>query len=69
MFFGNFVEFFYKSILYPYFVVYLDGFFDYYGKHGLFYGSGNTSFFNVVEFVDVVDHIHTRSDFISFHRR
>jgi hypothetical protein len=69
IFFGTFIEFFYKFILYPYFVVYLDGFFDYYGNHGLLYGSGSTVFLSYVEFIDVFEVSSVRRDYISFHRR
>jgi len=36
---GESAEFFYKYVFYPYFVVYWDGFFDYFGKYSL-YSSG-----------------------------
>jgi len=67
--FGYFTEFFYKIILFPYYIVHLKGFFDYLGKHGLFFGSGSIAFFTVFEFVDVIEIVHVKRDYFSVNRR
>ena len=69
LFIGYFTEFFYKIILYPYYVVHLKGFFDYLGRHGLFYGSGSIAFFTIFEFVDVMEIVHTKRSYFSVNRR
>lgn len=66
---GYFAEFFHKIILFPYYIVNINGYFDYFGNHGLFFGRGVTSVFNVFEFVDIYDYVHWKRDYMSVNRR
>jgi len=67
---GDFSEFFYKSVLFPYFVVKLDGFFDYYGNYSLFSsGYGAVTINQSLYFKDVTDVFYSKKAYISAQRR
>jgi hypothetical protein len=67
---GDFAEFVYKSVLYPYFVVNFEGFFDYYGKYSLFSsGYGTVTINQSVYFTDVKDVFYSKRAYMSAQRR
>jgi hypothetical protein len=68
--FGDFAEFFYKVVLYPYFVVYLEGFFDYYGKYSLFsHGYSAVTINQSLYFTDVKDVFYSKKSYMSAQKR
>jgi hypothetical protein len=66
---ADFAEFLYKFIFYPYFFVYLDGFFDYYGKHGLSTGHGLTFFIRAMPGTDIKEFYYIKRDYMSSQKR
>jgi len=68
--FGDFSEFIYKCILYPYFFVYSNGFFNYYGNYSVSNSyNGMTTMNLIIGLVDVTDVFNIKKDYMSPQKR
>jgi len=67
---GESAEFFYKYVFYPYFVVYWDGFFDYFGKYSLYSsGYGYVLINQSAYFTDVKEVFYSKKAYMSAQKR